>query len=432
MSNPTLSVLLPNYNHADFLPRCLDAILNQSFRDFELIIVDDASTDDSVRVIEEYARRDPRIRFYRNPQNRGVVPTLNRALELARGEFAHGAASDDYVLPGYFQDATDLLRKHPQAGLALGLTECVNDNGRTTFVGPEWAAEPCYLSPEALAARITDLGVPGPAIWRRDLFLKTGGYNPELKWHCDWFALQVVAFRHGVCFLPQKATVVRVTDDAYSQVGQKRPATQRPVLQRLLTELAAPQHRDVLGPLGASGAMKQFGPELVRAAALMSNPPAEILEPLRPITLGHAANLLVEPDPEIRGAVAAFLGRFGRAAFPFYRTLGNMLKDPDPVVREGAAAGRRAIRRAVPVGKMLAHQAKWAAGRAARALERFVRPVQHDRLERIETQINQLAYTTHQILCALSVINTNIEKLVIASEARRADADQPGTRSRAA
>jgi glycosyltransferase involved in cell wall biosynthesis len=215
MPVPPLSIILPNYNHAEFLPRCLEAFLGQSFGDFELIVVDDASTDDSFELLQEYARGDSRIRLYRNSENQGVVGTLNRALSYCRGEFVHGAASDDYILPGYFEAAMGMFRQHPQAGICLGLTKCVNEKGTPILTVPgNWADSREFLSPEELAPQMVTCGVPGPSIWRRDAFLHAGGYNPDLRWHCDWFTLQVVAFRHGLCFLPEVFTVVRMVENS--------------------------------------------------------------------------------------------------------------------------------------------------------------------------------------------------------------------------
>jgi hypothetical protein len=79
----TLSVVISNYNHARYLPVALQAVLSQSCRPMEVIVIDDCSTDNSVEVIEEFVRRDPIIRLYRNEQNQGVIFSTNRGLGLA-------------------------------------------------------------------------------------------------------------------------------------------------------------------------------------------------------------------------------------------------------------------------------------------------------------------------------------------------------------
>jgi glycosyltransferase involved in cell wall biosynthesis len=98
--SPTLSVVLPNYNHAKFVGRALAALLGQEHAADEIIVIDDGSTDDSVAVIERIAAAAPTIRLLRNPSNIGVIPTLQRGLEAAHGTYIYFAASDDWVFPG--------------------------------------------------------------------------------------------------------------------------------------------------------------------------------------------------------------------------------------------------------------------------------------------------------------------------------------------
>src|ERR1700753_2127860 len=99
MNLPTLSVLIPNYNHAHYLPEALESILSQSVKPLEIIVVDDASKDNSIAVLEEYSRKHPLIKYYKNEKNRGVVATLNRCIELAAGEYVFLPGADDRTMP---------------------------------------------------------------------------------------------------------------------------------------------------------------------------------------------------------------------------------------------------------------------------------------------------------------------------------------------
>ena len=117
MTTPTLSVIMGNYNHAHYLVESIPAILNQSFRPKEFIIIDDASTDNSVEVIEAFAKKDPVVRFYKNDINLGNAPTYIKALEKVTGDYFLVAAADDLVFPGLFEKSIEMLEKHPQAGL---------------------------------------------------------------------------------------------------------------------------------------------------------------------------------------------------------------------------------------------------------------------------------------------------------------------------
>lgn len=97
MELPGLSVVIPNFNHAQYLPRCLEAILAQSVQPQKFLVIDDASTDDSIQVIESYAHRFPHLRLVRNERNQGVTPTINRELQVAMDDFVCFGA--DGLLP---------------------------------------------------------------------------------------------------------------------------------------------------------------------------------------------------------------------------------------------------------------------------------------------------------------------------------------------
>ncbi len=111
---PLVSVLLTSYNHGRFIGEAIQSVLDQTLEDFELIIVDDASTDDSVAVIESF--RDPRLRFVRHEKNQGIGPTKNHAFMLARGTYVAILNSDDAWLPEKLEKQIEVFRESPGVG----------------------------------------------------------------------------------------------------------------------------------------------------------------------------------------------------------------------------------------------------------------------------------------------------------------------------
>lgn len=101
-----ISIVVPVFNTADKLPKCIESVLNQTYRDIELILIDDGSADDSYSVCLEYAKKDSRIKVLRQ-ENRGVSVARNRGLEIAEGEYIGFIDSDDYIDPDMF---TTLLK----------------------------------------------------------------------------------------------------------------------------------------------------------------------------------------------------------------------------------------------------------------------------------------------------------------------------------
>lgn len=131
MPAPLVTVLMPVRNGAAHVRAAVESILAQTFGDFELLILDDGSTDATSEILRSFS--DPRIRVVTNPQNLGLVPTLNRGLELAQGELIARQDHDDISLPARLQRQVEYLREHPECAL-LG-TEAIQTDaaGRKAF-----------------------------------------------------------------------------------------------------------------------------------------------------------------------------------------------------------------------------------------------------------------------------------------------------------
>ena len=117
MTSPRISIVLPTYNGSDFLSQALDSILNQTYADFELIIVDDASTDETPRIIADYAKRDKRIRVIRNPENQHIAASLNIGFKTAKGQYLTWTSDDNLYRPTALAVMVDYLDNHPETGL---------------------------------------------------------------------------------------------------------------------------------------------------------------------------------------------------------------------------------------------------------------------------------------------------------------------------
>ena len=132
---PTVSVLLPNYNHARFIGTALDALAAQTRAPHEIVVIDDASTDDSVAVIESFGEKLPQLRLLRNPRNLGVSGAVNRGLAEARSTHVVSSAADDWLEPDFIAQMSAAVAAHPQrADLRLEL--CAVSRGRPATGSP--------------------------------------------------------------------------------------------------------------------------------------------------------------------------------------------------------------------------------------------------------------------------------------------------------
>lgn len=121
-AQPTVSVVMPVYNRSDLVGRAIESILNQTFTDFEFIIVDDGSTDNTPDIVRSYAKKDKRIRFLSYGRNRGVGYARQYGLDAARGEFVAVMDSDDWATPDRLEKSVAFMRDYPDlAAMTAGI-----------------------------------------------------------------------------------------------------------------------------------------------------------------------------------------------------------------------------------------------------------------------------------------------------------------------
>jgi len=127
---PRVSLGMPVYNGEHFIEEALDALLNQTFSDFELIISDNASTDRTPQIVSEYAARDPRVHFIRNDKNLGASPNFNKVFTLSKGEYFKWASADDVCGPNFLKRCVEVLDRYPDVALAYPKTVIIDENSR--------------------------------------------------------------------------------------------------------------------------------------------------------------------------------------------------------------------------------------------------------------------------------------------------------------
>jgi glycosyltransferase involved in cell wall biosynthesis len=126
---PSLSIGMPVFNAEKYLEEALDSILGQTYRDFELIISDNASTDHTQQICHAYASMDSRIRYYRNEKNLGAPRNFNRVFKLSRGKYFKWAAYDDVLAPEYLKKCIDVLDKGSSIILCHSRTDRIDERG---------------------------------------------------------------------------------------------------------------------------------------------------------------------------------------------------------------------------------------------------------------------------------------------------------------
>jgi glycosyltransferase involved in cell wall biosynthesis len=142
---PTVSVLMTSYNRSSYIGLAIESVLASTFGDFELVVVDDGSTDGTQNIVKGYAARDSRIRFHQNETNLGDYPNRNRAASLSRGKWLKYVDSDDYIYPHGLEVLVSTMQRFPEAGYGLCSFPALPDTPYPVLLSPREAYRRHYF-----------------------------------------------------------------------------------------------------------------------------------------------------------------------------------------------------------------------------------------------------------------------------------------------
>lgn len=184
MISPKVSILIPVYNGGHFLAECLDSVLAQDFPDMEILMADDGSTDGSSGLMERYAAKDRRIRWWKNPRNLGLAANFNCCLAAARGEYVKFVLQDDkLVSPAAVRLMAGALDADAEVALVASASQLLDGESRVTEIRDEFkpgtmagvkTVRDCFKQ-----SVVNHIGEPTVVMFRRALAGR--GFNPRYK-----------------------------------------------------------------------------------------------------------------------------------------------------------------------------------------------------------------------------------------------------------
>ena len=197
-----VSIIIPSYNHEKYIRQCIDSVINQTYKEWELIIIDDGSKDSSNEIIASYT--DPRIHYYQQ-ENAGAHNTINRGLEMAKGEYLSILNSDDLYHPQRLEKALHHFSLHPDIELISTWLEIIDAEGKKLGMKQAWHnMEPWKIRNKQQTFASSDdyamnalmsnfVSTTSNMIFKRSVYEKTGGMR-NLRFAHDWdFLLRVCA-----------------------------------------------------------------------------------------------------------------------------------------------------------------------------------------------------------------------------------------------
>ena len=212
--SPRVSVVMPAYNHRRFVGQAIASVLDQSFRDFELLVVDDGSTDGTPNVIRQF--QDVRLMLEVFPANRGAVVAENTAIRSSRGEYIAILNSDDYFLPGKLETQVNFLDANPAVAAVFGLPGRIDERG-----APLPGLAEFEIGARIVQSRLEWLRVffflgnflcHPTVMMRRAALDDVGLYDPRLASLPDFDMWVRLGMRHDLRLLHQPLTAFRVLD----------------------------------------------------------------------------------------------------------------------------------------------------------------------------------------------------------------------------
>jgi len=187
MSNPTLSVTITSYNYGKYIEKTIKSVLNQTFSDFEIIIIDDASSDDSVQIIKRYVPLDSRILLIVHQENKGIVPSLIEACQLARGTYHVHIDSDDWIAdPQAFELQLSVLNENPEMSFVYSIIATYNNQGEPRLIRKIYESDRILPGEKAVEKIITDRVAHTGFMMRMRAYRSCGGYSERYHYAHDF------------------------------------------------------------------------------------------------------------------------------------------------------------------------------------------------------------------------------------------------------
>jgi len=242
---PKVSVCIPTYNSASYLPQAIESVLQQDFTDLELVIADDASTDRTPELC--LSMSDPRIRYIRYEENAGQAGNFNRSFKEAKGEYITLLSADDYFLPGLLKDRVARLDHHPEAGFVVGALQMIDAEGRAMPSASKWPKDRFFERGEFLETLLFGAVVNTLSlVVRRECLERVGLFNTSLTWGHDWEWILRLAAAYAGLYASEPMAAYRVHDasgTAEQLNAAKNGHQERRILREAFAKLAGPDKR---------------------------------------------------------------------------------------------------------------------------------------------------------------------------------------------
>jgi glycosyltransferase involved in cell wall biosynthesis len=185
MPPPRVSVIMPTLNGAAYVREALASVCAQTFRELEILVLDDGSEDDTLAIVSEL--QDARVRVEQNTTRLGLARNWNKGIQLTSGDYVIILHQDDRLAPEMMATQAARLEQHPNAGYAYSAYRLINDKGETLQIVKPFAADHIWRGADEFAQHLRKNYVQCPTVLvRRECYARLGGFNLNLRYALDW------------------------------------------------------------------------------------------------------------------------------------------------------------------------------------------------------------------------------------------------------
>ena len=232
MTPPLISICIPAYNGEAFIKQCLDSCLAQNFSSYEIVICDDGSTDKTIDIINEYVKKTPNIRFYKNESNLGLVGNWNKCLNLANGTWIKFLFQDDTMVANCLQIFADniadntkllvckrnfILEKNATEDKIDYYTNRVRTLENTGFYTSQIFSASTISKIAANNISLNFIAEPSLSLFKKEVISTLGNFDQDLKQICDLEFLLRIASNYGLIYIPEKLCEFRIHENSTTE-----------------------------------------------------------------------------------------------------------------------------------------------------------------------------------------------------------------------
>ncbi len=258
---PLISIVLPVYNGAQTIATTVDSVLHQDFVDFELLVINDGSTDSTLDILASF--NDSRIKIH-DFKNRGLAASRNRGIHLAEGEYVAFIDADDLWTADKLAKQLAALKEDIENGMVYSLTDCIDENDQYLGHGSH-IIDSGHIYNHLLIWNFLDNG-SNPLI-RKHVLEEVGPFDETLAAAEDWDIWLRIAYKYKVACVPEPQILYRIHSNAMSSNIKQQEAASFRVLEKAVQRLPEGARRDDLEMQGSANLNRYFAGRLISTAA---------------------------------------------------------------------------------------------------------------------------------------------------------------------